>query len=211
MLDTLSVNDDEVFAICQRHFSDVGLPLRPAKGTPLKLSYIWKHVQKLTKRFSEWDFSAEEIDAYIRIVAYKISRLPPRQQSLQNAVRADMLDFCYDELQRQAESVDELQIEFQQVHAWFKSTCGNDHDTQLTHLLRRHRPGALPNIIVYFQQGQLSKAYIAFSQVCREALNVIAIHNPTERQFCANDAALHYITHYKFKPQASSIKKILGA
>ena len=121
-----------------------------------------------------------------------------------------MLDHCYNELKRQQDSLDELQIEFQQVHEWFLKTCGTDAHSQLTHLLKRHKAGALPNIIVYFQQGQLSKAYIAFSSVCREALNVIAIHNPTERQFCANDAALHYMTHYKLKSQATSIKQVLG-
>lgn len=204
------MNSDEVYEICQRHFTNVGLPLRPAKGTPLKLSYIWKHVQKLTKKFVEWDFTSDEIDAYIRIAAHRISRLPPRQQSLQNVVKADMLDFCYDELQRQQTSIDELQVEFHQVHEWFKATCGTDAQSQLTHLLRRHKAGALPNIIVYFQQGQLSKAYIAFSSVCREALNVIAHHHPDERKFCASNAALHYMTHYKFKAQSSSIKQILG-
>lgn len=209
MIETCEVNCDEVYEICNRHFTNIGLPLHPAKGTPLKLSYLWKHVKRLTDKFIEWEFTTDEIDAYMKIVAHRISLLPPRQQSLQNAIKADMLEFCYRELQRQANDQNDLIVKLHDMHDWLVNIAGPDRKAQISHLTKRHKQGALPNLIVYYQQGRLNKAFIAFSTTCREALNIIGDRNPVERSFCPNDAALHFLTHYKLRDHATQIRTLL--
>lgn len=209
MMETYAVSEDEVYEICNKHFTNIGLPLVPAKGTPLKLSYIWKHVKRLTAKFIEWDFTLDEINAYLRIVATRIKKLPPRQQSLQNAIKNDMLEFCYRELKRESELNTDLVSKLRSIHQWFNSVAGSDRQSQILHLTRRHKPGALPNIVVYYQQGRLNKQYIAFSSVCREALNTIGSQSQTERSFCPSDAALQYMTQYQYKNQTHVFRNIL--
>ena len=209
MLETCVVSCDEVYEICNKHFTNIGIPLHPAKGTPLKLSYLWKHVTRLTNKFTEWGFTVEEIDAYMKIVASKIAMLPPRQQSLQNAIKTDMLEFCYRELKQQAADQDDLLVKLQRMHTWLVNIAGQDRQAQISHLTKRHKHGALPNLIVYYQQGRLNKAYIAFSVTCRQALSIIGNRNPVERSFCPNDAALYLLTHYQLKDHATQIRSLL--
>lgn len=209
MLETCVVSNDEVYEICNNHFTNIGLPLKPAKGTPLKLSYLWKHVVKLTDKFIEWEFTLDEIDAYMKIVAHRLNQFPPRQRTLQNAIKADMLEYCYKELKRQSTDQDDLITKISLMKDWLVDTAGPDPESQVSHLTKRHKQGALPNLIVYYQQGRLNKAFIAFSAVCREALRIIGTRNPVERSFCPNDAALHFTTHYKLKDQATQIRTLL--
>lgn len=206
MINTLSLETEIIFEICQKHFTNVGLPLKPAKGTPLKLSYIWKHIKTLTNKFNEWELSLEEVDAYVKIAANKIVTLPSKQQSLQHIVKYDMLEYCHNELIRQKDDCSDLIIQMQNMHNWLKSVAGLN---LVDHLIKRHKPGALSNIIVYYQQGMLSKQYIAFSKLCRKALFIINQQNTVERNFCPDDAALNFIMNYKFVDFSVSIKKIL--
>lgn len=196
--------------MCRERFAIEGIPLKIAKNTPLEFTYTWKHVQRLTKKFIEWQFTLDDIDAYIKIVAKKLNTLPPRQRSLQNVVKNDMMEYCYAELRQQQASNINIMEQFYQAHDWFISTLGTDINEQVLHLTKRYKPGALPNIVLYFQQGRLSKQYIAFSRACRVALNIIGNRSATERNFCPSDTALHYITHYKFKSHTTTIRQILG-
>lgn len=201
---------EDVYKICQNHFAIAGIPLKLAKGTPLELSYIWKHIQRLTNKFVEWNFTIDEIDAYIKIVAHKLSMMPPKQRSIQNAIKNDMLEYCYSELKRQKDDIGNLVEQIERTHNWLISIAGADTHLQVSHLTKRHKPGSLPNIVLYFQQGRLSKQYIAFSGPCREALNVIGRQNTVERNFCPTDTALHFITQYKFKNLTPAIRKVIG-
>jgi hypothetical protein len=209
MINTLSVEPEQVYQICETHFLNAGISLKPAKGTPLKLSYIWKHVKTLTNKFNEWEFSADEIDAYIRIVSNRLSTLPPRQRSIQFAVKAEMLEYCNEELERQQEDGIHLLDQIKRSHKWFQSVAGTDFQSQVDHLTQRYKPGALPNVVVYYQQGRLSKQYIAFSKSCRQALLIIGQQDISERSFCPNDAALHFITDYKLINHSVSIRQAL--
>lgn len=178
----------------------------PPKNTPLKLSYVWKNIEKLTKKMIEWKFSREEADKYIEIVSQRIKAQPSKTKNMQVALREEMLQYCYKQLTERKEAEDDLILKISKSHQYLKSVSNGDI---ARHLMSRHKPGALPNIVLYYQRSILCKQYLAFSDECKKVLSAMMSMNPSERSFLPTDANLQYISMYQYKSKSTQIKSIL--
>lgn len=196
-----------MYDIFSKRFADAGFPIKIAKGTPVLLSYQWKHIEKLSRKFQEWGLSIEEVAVYVQIVVSKLSTLPPAQRTIQNVAKNDMIQFCADELERRKDNQSDLIQKIENINNWLISMSGSTREEQIAFLSRRHKPGALPNIVLYYQQGKLSQQFFAFSNVCRKVLMFL---NQAERCLCPTDALLNFVSEYKLRQFKPAIKSILG-
>lgn len=154
----------------------------------------------------EWKFSRDEADKYIEIISHKIRSQPSKTKNMQVALKEEMLQYCYKQLTERKEAEDDLLLQISKSHQYLKSVSNGDI---VKHLISRHKPGALPNIVLYYQRSILCKQYLAFSDECKKALSIIVSTNPSERSFLPTDANLQYISLYQYKSKSTQIKSIL--
>lgn len=188
--------------------------MTPPKHTPLKFSYLWKNVENLTNKMNKWGFDVGEAEKYIELMS---SRVKTQYDSLRNSKKMpnysriifsdNMLEYCYKQLTNKQQIDDDLLKRIIENHKFLLSVCGNDITS---HLTSRHKPGALSNIVLYYQQNLLCKQYIAFSSNCRKAINIIMSKNPSERTLLPSDAVLQYIVSYEQITKSSQIRSIVS-
>jgi len=191
-----------------KHFRNTHIPIKPPKNTPLKLSYLWKNIEKLTNKFKEWNFTIGECDKYIEIMSsYVINQHKSGKICNRIVLSNMMLEYCYNAISEQKSNEDDLIRTIVSSHDFIRSIGVSDI---AAHMASRHKPGALPNIVLYYQQGLINVQYIAFSQECKKALSMILSRSSSDRSFIPSDATLQYIANYQLRSRSTQIRSIIN-
>lgn len=207
MIETPKIDCDFVYEICKRHFEKANIVLRFPKNTPPHLTYQWRSIKSVTKKFQEWNFTPSEIDLFIGVAISKSDQFRIKGLNILND--SDILDKCYEEV-KNLDAIENQDITLlRHSHQWlYKQLRGAP---AVDHLISRRKPGALTNIVTYYQSGLLIKLYLAFSKPCCVALELLSQRCPEERKLCPNNATLHYTRRYQHQEIIPQIREIFGS
>lgn len=166
----------------------------PAGTDPTK-TYQWRYMEVLAQKFEEWEFDdplrKEFIDAAVRYA--KERKL--LSKGLAIFLQKNLLQECYRSLKERANKDDDALAILRRTKAWLDNqlALAQEHGTceDLAELLTtRDGIGAYPNIIRWFQGGQLPEVYLAISRSCGIALARLSRQRSEERALLPTDARL---------------------
>lgn len=207
MIEHQKIDCNFVYETCKRHFEKANISLRFPKNTPPHLTYQWRSIATATRKFNEWNFTPEEIDLFISVAIKKSESFRIKGLNILND--SDIMDKCYDEVKSLASLENQDIVMLRNIHKWlYKQSRGAP---LVDHLISRRKPGALTNVVTYYQSGSLVKLYLAFSKPCCVALEILSTKCPDERKLCPNNATLFYTRRYQNQSIIPQIREIFGS
>lgn len=196
-----------VYDLCKKHFEKVNVVLKFPKNTPPQLSYQWRSIVSITKKFTEWNFTPEEANIFIGVAINKSHDCRHRGLTILND--SDVMDQCYTQVKTLESQECQSVSVIRNCHEWLHKQSRNS--PLVDHLMCRRKPGALTNIVTYFESGKLLKLYLAFSKPCNVALELLTYKHPDERKMCPNLGSLLYTRRNQSQDILPQIREILGS
>lgn len=201
------INCDLVYDLCKKHFEKVNVILKFPKGTPPHLTYQWRSISTITKKFTDWNFTLEEVDLFIGVVISKSRGFEHKGLTILND--SNVLEECYEQVKilesREHQSIKVLRNCHECLYKQSKNGLLVDC------LISRRKPGALTNIVTYFESGKLVKLYLAFSRPCIVALELLGHKHPDERKMCPSVGSLLYTRRCQSQDIIPQVREILGS
>jgi hypothetical protein len=194
---------------CSEAYLQQGIRLKfPAKTDHVK-TYQWRYAKSLTLKLAEWDFDEGTTKQFISIAVRHCKEAGVLRKGLAALHQSNLLQICYDELQKQADSYKQCTDSIEHVHAW---VLARSQDNLLQTLLYRRDPDELCNLTQWVQASRVSRLYLALSRSCGKALARLAKTHPEEREILPKATTL-YLLRSEFIEDAGNVanmKQILG-
>jgi len=211
-MNILELSDDRIMTVwdwCSAAYLQQGIRLKfPSNTDPVK-TYQWRYVRSLTLKFSEWDFDEDLAKQFISIAVRHCKEAGVLRKGLAALHQSNLLQICYDELQKQANTHKQCTDSIEHIHNWLtERSQSNLFET----LLCRRDPDELCNLTQWVQASRISRLYLALSKPCGRALARLAKTHPEEREILPR-ATILYMLRSEFTEDTDNIiniKRILG-
>jgi len=207
------ITEELVYVICKIQFTNYGIHVGFPKNTPPHLTYQWRTIKSITKKFIEWEFDTDDITLFMRVAASKLKNNNNTRKGVNVLFDKDLLDRCKETIEEMVAIEKQTGEHIKQTHDFITIAANRNplHQGRVDkHLLTRNKPGAMSNIVAYYQSGRLSKTYLAFSIACNEALNRLEVSHNHERLLCPSQSALYYTRTYHLKNLKLIMRQTLG-
>ena len=150
----------------------------PANTNPSN-TYQWRYVKAIAIRFAEWQFDDDTCRKFISIAAKYAKDKGVLRKGLSVLHQSNMLDVCYEMLQRESDTDRQSTDSLEFTHKWLMRQFGEADPVKV--LLLRPRTGALCNLTQWYKANRISDLYLAMSNSCCRALADLGRMNPEER------------------------------
>jgi len=173
-------NDDimEVWELCSECYLQNGFRISFPSNTDPTKTYQWRYIKAITNKFIEWEFDEATSRQFIQIAIEHCKRQGVIRKGLAALHQGNLLQICYDKLQKQANSNKQNLESIKHVHNWLKNqTNSNLLDT----IIKRNNKYEYCNLTKWYQASKISRLYLALSKSCSKALRHLDEHYPEER------------------------------
>lgn len=198
-----------VWEWCSQAYLQHGFRLTfPAKTDPTK-TYQWRYARAIALKFAEWDFDEATSCQFISIAIRHCHEAGVLRKGLAALHQSNLLQVCYDKLQKQANTNQQCAHSIEHIHKWLMNKSDGD---LLQSLLYRRDPDEFCNLVKWVQASRVSRLYLALSKTCGIALARLARTHPDEREILPKTTKL-YMLRVEFTEDASNVnrvKRILG-
>lgn len=186
------VDDDRIWTVwnwCSDAYLHNGQRLKfPAKTNPSH-TYQWRYVKAIAERFVKWQFDDDTCRKFINLATQYAKDKGVLRKGLSVLHQSNMLDICYEMLQRETDFDRQSMDSIESIHKWLARQF--DGADPLTVLLRRPREGAMCNLTQWYRAHRISDLYLAVSKNCCQALVCLARDDPDERQLLPKSTKLY--------------------
>ncbi len=161
------------------------------EGTDPRKTYQWRHMEALERKLVEWEFDDTLCKAFIDIaIRYaKDRRLLNKGTSI--FLQKNLLAECYTRLREQAVKQDDVVSILGRTKTWLDAqVAASNCDDLIELLMTRNGIGAYPNVIRWYEGGQLPEVYLAVSRACGVAIARLTRERPNERTLLPKDMRL---------------------
>jgi hypothetical protein len=180
---TCCIDDDRVWVVwnwCSDAYLRNGQRLKfPAKTNPVN-TYQWRYVKAIAERFAEWQFDDDTCRKFIDLATKYAKDKGHLRKGLSILHQSNMLDICYEMLQREKESNRQSTNSIELVHKWLTKQLGDSDPLKV--LLQRPHEEALCNLTQWYKAHRISDLYLAVSKSCCRALVRLGNDFPDERK-----------------------------
>lgn len=174
-----SCTEDKVQTVwdwCSDAYLRHGRKLTYPANTDIHKTYQWRYVKAIAQKFDTWGFDDSTSRKFIDIAVGYAKQRGTLHKGLAVLHRNDMLEICYNILQKQADKNTQNMNTLIDMKKWFDSQTNNDYKV----LLQRITPKAFPNIIIWYRANKISELFMACSKDCMRALAELQKTNQDE-------------------------------
>lgn len=165
-----------------------GRRLNLPKDTDHTKTYQWRYMEALQRRFEQWEFDDQLCVAFIDVAVRYAKERRLLGKGLSIFLQGNILDECHASLRNQARKDDDVLAILRRTKQWLdQQACGGDLVALLS---ERDGIGAYPNIVRWYDGGQLPEIYLAISRSCGIVTARLAKSHPGERALLPKDARL---------------------
>lgn len=211
-MDTLDISNDRIMTVwewCSEAYLQQGFRLTfPARTEPTK-TYQWRYARSIALKFEEWEFDEGTAKQFISIAVRHCKEAGVLRKGLAALHQSNLLQICYDRLQKQANTNKQCVDSIEHIHKWLMARSQED---LLKTLLHRRDPDEFCNLVKWVQASRISRLYLALSKTCGKALARLARTHPEEREILPKTTTL-YMLRTEFIEDAGNVtntKRILG-
>jgi hypothetical protein len=211
-MNKLEISDDHIMTVwewCSEAYLQHGFKLTfPAKTDPTK-TYQWRYARSITLKFAEWEFDEETAKQFITIAIGHCKDAGVLRKGLAALHQTNLLQICYDRLQKQVDSNKRCADSIEHIHAWLMARSNGD---LLETLLSRQAPDEFCNLVKWVQASRISRLYLALSRTCGKALARLSRTHPEEREILPKTTTLYMLRSEFIEDAGNAInaKRILG-
>ena len=209
----LEISNERIMTVwewCSEAYLQQGFRLTfPTKTDPVK-KYQWRYTRSMALKFAEWDFDEATSRQFINIAIRHCKNAGVLRKGLAALHQANLLQICYDKLQKQENSNQQSVQSIGHIHKWLIDIS---NDSLLQALLYRNDPDEFCNLVKWFRASRVSRLYLALSKTGGIALARLARTNPEERETLPKTTQL-YLLRTEFTEDAGNVnqvKRILGS
>lgn len=195
---------------CRDAFASRGRKLTFPKHTDPRKTYQWRYAAKLAQKLEEWGFDDSTAKTFIDFAVGYVSEKKLLHKGLSVFFQSNMLETCYDRIQKHTTIVANRIERFRLMHEFVTARCvGNP---LVAVLLSRDSFDKFRNIVQWFENGQINVLYLALSMGCTTALSKLDIIAAEERSLLPTKSELYClaIDFIKDGELRSQMKAILG-
>jgi len=175
---------------CDAYLRIAGRRLSLQKDTDPTKTYQWRFLTALNKKFDEWEFDDALCKAFIDVAVRYAKRRHLLNKGLSIFLQGNLLQECHDELRAQDRKGEDILHILRRTKAWLVQQAV-DHDGDIVAALtERCGIGAYPNIVRWYEGGQLPEIYLALSRSCGIVIARLARQHADERALLPKDYRL---------------------
>lgn len=194
----------KVWEWCFEAYIRHGIKLQfPANTDPVK-TYQWRYARAIALKFDEWDFDEETARQFIDVAVAHAKEIGLLRKGLASLHQTNVLNICYDKLQRQSDSNRHAIDSLRYIHDWLSQRIGRDHAVEV--LLRRTDVGQFCNMVKWVRASRISPLYLSLSRSCGRALVELANSHPQERNLLPKPTTL-YMLRSEFLEDVGNVKR----
>lgn len=201
ILDTSEERIFEVWDLCVTAYLQHGRKLSFPKHTDPRKTYQWRYVKALASKIDEWDFDEETTISFLNIAVRHTKECGMLNKGLSALHQGNMLQICYDELQKSEDNNNQSITSLKLIKKWFDNTIGDKDPVKF--LLKRKDRDAFCNLVLWYQASKISPLYLSLSRSCGRAMARLAKIDQDERSFLPKSTKL-YLTRTKFIADSSN-------
>ncbi len=177
MITTNRINT--IWQWCCDAYSNRGRRLAFPKNTPPAKTYQWRYLEALANKFVEWGFDDQLCQRFIKItVDYAVAHRT-LSKGLSIFFQSNILQVCYRKLQDEVNKTNTVIASIAAMRSWVLDQAGDR--PMITAFLTRSNFGAYPNIVRWYQAGQLTELYLSLSKAAMAAIARLAKEHPQDR------------------------------
>lgn len=207
------INDERIWAIwnwCSDAYLRNGQRLKfPTNTNPIN-TYQWRYVKAIAQRFEDWQFDDDTCRKFINLATKYAKDKGVLRKGLSVLHQSNMLDICYEMLQREKQFNDQSSNSLESIHSWLQRKFGDEKPLRV--LLDRPREGAMCNLTQWYKANRITEQYLAVSKTCCKALARLGRTHPEERRLLPKQTRL-YLLRCDIARDVKTLKKarmILG-
>jgi hypothetical protein len=143
----------------------------------------------MTHKFNEWGFNTDTCKKFIDIAVDYAKDLKVLEKGLSVLHQKNMLNICYDKLQRSSGVEDNVTCRLELSKKNINAVNGDI----MTFLLKRNDSMSFRNITNWYMSQMICKEYLAISKSAIRTLQAISSIDKDERALMPSDAALYLL------------------
>lgn len=185
-------SDDRILTIwdwCFQAYLRHGRRISFPKGTDPTKTYQWRFARSLANKIDEWEFDDDTARQFINVAVKYAKNKGLLNKGLAAFHQSNMLQVCYDELQKMQRNRDRTADILSDSHRWVQDkTAGKD---PIRCMLGRIHYDAMCNLSLWYQSSKITPLYMSLSRNCSRALTRLAKRDPAERGLLPSDIELY--------------------
>ena len=189
MIITDLVQEQDVWVWCSDAYIRNGIRLKLPKCADHTKTYQWRYIKSMTHKFNEWGFNTDTCKKFIDIAVDYAKDLKVLEKGLSVLHQKNMLNICYDKLQRSSGVEDNVTCRLELSKKNINAVNGDI----MTFLLKRNDSMSFRNITNWYMSQMICKEYLAISKSAIRTLQAISSIDKDERAFMPSDAALYLL------------------
>ena len=168
----MAPSDDRImslFKYCQKAFASEGYTLSFPANTDPKTTYKWRYLKDFSQRIDKLDISDQATyQLILAIVKYAKSKKQLRR-GLSILLTEKLFELGHEAIKQKQQAEASVTSKIKTDRKFVES-----FDNPIERLTKIEREGGLPNIVLWYIQGELSIAYLALSKKCSLAMRSLS-------------------------------------
>lgn len=192
-MDVLEITNDDimqVWELCSECYLQNGYRISFPSNTDPTKTYQWRYLKSIANKFIEWEFDEATSRQFIQVAIEHCRDQGVIRKGLAALHQGNMLQICYDKLQKQANSNKQNYDSVEYVHQWLSNQVNND---LFSTLIKRQNKHEYCNLTKWYQASKISRLYLALSKSCGRALRYLEANFPEERELLPRTTQLFMI------------------